>query len=218
MGKIPCRREWQPTPVLLPGESHGQRQDTVHGVTESWTQLSDQHFSHIMSPFNSNDQISQALIPPNILSTGSQPPAPVSKDLCLTGANSLVLVPLTPPLCWWPRSASPTKNIQVLPQASRHQEVEVAALSSTLCNSIIIITATLYYSLFLWLEEKGRVPVMWNLNLSSFFPHQSLFCKHVCTSAVCPPVCLSFQNSEHKWVCWTPGTQLPCRSHRAHLY
>ena len=25
MGKIPWRRAWQPTPVLLPGESHGQR-------------------------------------------------------------------------------------------------------------------------------------------------------------------------------------------------
>ena len=24
VGKIPCRREWQPTPVFLPGESHGQ--------------------------------------------------------------------------------------------------------------------------------------------------------------------------------------------------
>ena len=23
--KIPCRREWLPTPVLLPGKSHGQR-------------------------------------------------------------------------------------------------------------------------------------------------------------------------------------------------
>ena len=23
--KIPCRRKWQPTPVPLPGESHGQR-------------------------------------------------------------------------------------------------------------------------------------------------------------------------------------------------
>ena len=23
--KIPCRRKWQPTPVCLPGESHGQR-------------------------------------------------------------------------------------------------------------------------------------------------------------------------------------------------
>ena len=25
MGKIPWRRAWQPTPVFLPGESHGQR-------------------------------------------------------------------------------------------------------------------------------------------------------------------------------------------------
>jgi len=25
VGKIPWRRKWQPTPVLLPGESHGQR-------------------------------------------------------------------------------------------------------------------------------------------------------------------------------------------------
>ena len=25
VGKIPWRKEWQPTPVILPGESHGQR-------------------------------------------------------------------------------------------------------------------------------------------------------------------------------------------------
>ena len=25
LGKIPQRKTWQPTPVLLPGESHGQR-------------------------------------------------------------------------------------------------------------------------------------------------------------------------------------------------
>ena len=25
VGKIPCRRAWQHTPVFLPGESHGQR-------------------------------------------------------------------------------------------------------------------------------------------------------------------------------------------------
>ena len=37
VGKIPWRRAWQPTPVFLPGESHGQRSlvgYTVHGVTE----------------------------------------------------------------------------------------------------------------------------------------------------------------------------------------
>ena len=38
--KIPRRRAWQPTPVFLPGEFHGQRSlaDTVHGVTKSRTQ------------------------------------------------------------------------------------------------------------------------------------------------------------------------------------
>ena len=37
------RRKWQPTPVLLPGKFHGWRilvGATVHGVAESWTQLS----------------------------------------------------------------------------------------------------------------------------------------------------------------------------------
>ena len=37
------RREWQPTPVFLPGEFHGQRSlaATVHGVAKSQTQLND---------------------------------------------------------------------------------------------------------------------------------------------------------------------------------
>ena len=39
VGKIPWRWAWQPTPVFLPGKSHGQRSQvaTVHGVAESWT-------------------------------------------------------------------------------------------------------------------------------------------------------------------------------------
>ena len=43
IGKIPWTREWQPTPVLLPGESHGQMNwwAAIHGITKSWTQLSD---------------------------------------------------------------------------------------------------------------------------------------------------------------------------------
>ena len=39
----PWRRVWQPTLVLLPGESHEQRslvRYTVHGVAKSWTRLS----------------------------------------------------------------------------------------------------------------------------------------------------------------------------------
>ena len=42
--KIPWRRKWQPTPVLVPTKSHGWRslvQATVHGVTKSQTRLSD---------------------------------------------------------------------------------------------------------------------------------------------------------------------------------
>ena len=36
--KIPWRRKWQPTPVLLPGRSHGQRSlaDSM-GLQMSWT-------------------------------------------------------------------------------------------------------------------------------------------------------------------------------------
>ena len=39
--KIPWRRAWQPTPVFLPGESHGQGawRATAHGVAESQPRL-----------------------------------------------------------------------------------------------------------------------------------------------------------------------------------
>ena len=40
VGKIPWRRKWQPTPVFLPGESHGQRSlagYSLGGRTESDT-------------------------------------------------------------------------------------------------------------------------------------------------------------------------------------
>ena len=40
--EIPWRRKWQPTPVFLPGESHGQRNATVQGVARSPKGLSDQ--------------------------------------------------------------------------------------------------------------------------------------------------------------------------------
>ena len=42
--QIPWSREWQPTPVFLLGEFHGQRSlagYTVHGVAKSQTLLSD---------------------------------------------------------------------------------------------------------------------------------------------------------------------------------
>jgi len=44
--KIPWRREWQPTPVFLPGEFHGQA--PVYGVAKNRTQLSDFHFTSLL--------------------------------------------------------------------------------------------------------------------------------------------------------------------------
>ena len=44
----PWRRKWQPTPVFLPGESHGRRSlvgYTVHWVSKSRTRLSDFTFT-----------------------------------------------------------------------------------------------------------------------------------------------------------------------------
>ena len=46
VGKIPWRRKWQPTPVFLPKEFHGQRSlagSVVHEVAKSWTQVSEYH-------------------------------------------------------------------------------------------------------------------------------------------------------------------------------
>ena len=39
------RRQWHPTPVLLPGKSHGAWWAAVHGVTKSWTRLSNFTFT-----------------------------------------------------------------------------------------------------------------------------------------------------------------------------
>ena len=51
-GKIPWGRKQQPTPVLLPRKSHGQRslvQATVHGVAKSQTRLSNFTFTfHVL--------------------------------------------------------------------------------------------------------------------------------------------------------------------------
>ena len=49
VGKIPWRRKWQPTPVFLPGESHGQRSLVGYdpqGHKESGTTEVTQHTQH----------------------------------------------------------------------------------------------------------------------------------------------------------------------------
>ena len=45
----PWRRKWQPTPVFLPGESHGQRNLGVHGIAQSlhdWSDLTRMHHTY----------------------------------------------------------------------------------------------------------------------------------------------------------------------------
>ena len=48
VGKIVWRREWQPTLVFLPGESHGAWWVIVHGTAKSWTWLSDFHYTTLI--------------------------------------------------------------------------------------------------------------------------------------------------------------------------
>ena len=62
VGKMPWRREWQPTPVSLPGESHGQRSlvgDSPWGPKEwtttewlnNWTFLINEFCGELTFPF-----------------------------------------------------------------------------------------------------------------------------------------------------------------------
>ena len=56
VGKIPWRRKWQPTPVFLPGESHGQRSLVGYrlwGHKESDTTEATQH-AHAMFNYMDN--------------------------------------------------------------------------------------------------------------------------------------------------------------------
>ena len=41
--KMPWRRAWQPTPVFVPGESHGQRSLQGHRVKHDWSDLARIH-------------------------------------------------------------------------------------------------------------------------------------------------------------------------------
>ena len=52
--KTPWSRKWQPTPVFLPGKSHGQRSQVgyIHGVTKSQTQLSARTHTHTHTHVN----------------------------------------------------------------------------------------------------------------------------------------------------------------------
>ena len=61
VGKIPWRRKWQPTPVFLPGESHGQRSlwgylsIRLPRVGHGWSNLAHRHL--YVKPFHSAQNI-----------------------------------------------------------------------------------------------------------------------------------------------------------------
>ena len=62
VGKVPWRRAWQPTPVCLPGESHGQRSlvGYTHRVTQNQTPLK-QPSTHVNKVFFSPSPLHRTL-------------------------------------------------------------------------------------------------------------------------------------------------------------
>ena len=80
--QIPWRRKWQPTPLFLPGESHGQRSLVGYGPwgckeldTTEWLT----HFRFISDMFCISDQISRSVVSDSLQPHESQharPPSP----------------------------------------------------------------------------------------------------------------------------------------------
>ena len=66
LGRIPLRRKWQPTPVFLPGKSHGQKNPAVyiHGGTRVGHNLE----TKLLSPKHTNREISWLHFPDLVMS------------------------------------------------------------------------------------------------------------------------------------------------------
>ena len=64
------RRQWHPTPVLLPGKSYGAWWAAVHGVTKSWTQLSDFTFTFHFHALEKEMAAHSGVLAWRILATG----------------------------------------------------------------------------------------------------------------------------------------------------
>ena len=67
------RRQWHPTPVLLPGKSMdgGAWWAVVHGVAKSWTQLSDFPFTFTFMPWRRKQQPTLVFLPGESQGRGS---------------------------------------------------------------------------------------------------------------------------------------------------
>ena len=60
--------KWQPTPVFMPRESHGQRGLHVigHGVAKTWTRLNDlagRHYDTEPGPDSDSEKVSSDSVP-----------------------------------------------------------------------------------------------------------------------------------------------------------
>ena len=92
VGKIPWRRAWQPTPVFLPRESHGQRRLAgrlqsmgLHRVRHNWSDLAQhgtrEEASLVICPLSASDSLWQLMY---LLRCSSSPwkcPVPVPWSL-----------------------------------------------------------------------------------------------------------------------------------------
>ena len=107
VGKIPWRRAWLPTPVFLPGESHGQSSLVVRGVTVSDTTRVTQ-LAHT--------SLQDALAPSGFHGSRHHPVAP----LRLSQSHAFTPIPPHPawPGCplWLP--PGPPSGVSLIPPAS----------------------------------------------------------------------------------------------------
>ena len=91
VGKIPWRRAWQPTPMFLPGESHGQRSLEGYSprVRKSWTRLKrlSRHAFLRVLPITAHSSMHHNGL-------FSALPSPLPQTLCSWRGGSYVFVPL----------------------------------------------------------------------------------------------------------------------------
>ena len=80
VGKIPWRRERQPTPVFLPGKSHGQRSQVGYRPQKSQTTTQQLYNNNILLliPINASERDGNTR-PPHL---------PLEKPVCRSGSNS----------------------------------------------------------------------------------------------------------------------------------
>ena len=161
------RRQWHPTPVLLPGESHGRRSwwAAVHGVAKSWTQLSKFTFTfhfHVLEKEMANHSSILAWRIPGTGEPGGMPSMGSHRvghdwsDLAAVAAAGFLV-------------------IHYLPESSlhKHMSIESVMLSNhiILCHllSPFAFNLSQHQGLFQWISSSHQVVKVLKLQ----FQHQS---------------------------------------------